>query len=292
RRSVFTYGLTTRLLGRYEVPKTAAQRAARAAPPPPGPGYDATTDESLLETGTPAALAREAVARARDAATTDGVSAPSDGATGTRGPIRELGRFSVFQSYDVLSKGGDFIDEVDPRTGKVIPRDATRVSDLGVYLRLAPTSFATFEGRADYDVNEGKTKGANLFLSLSDPRTFTDDYFLQSLRGRSRVTFGYRFVANSALEEANGGLLLRLTKRYYGAFEARYDNLSKKFLEVGGGIRVISDCECWVLDVGVTNHLNPNETTARVLVSLVGLGQVGREPFGRTFGAISGPARS
>jgi hypothetical protein len=28
------------------------------------------------------------------------------------------------------------------------------------------------------------------------------------------------------------------------------------------------------------------------LISLVGLGQVGREPFGRTFGAIAGPARS
>ncbi len=308
QRSVFTYGLTTRLLARYAAPKTPAERTARTRGEPRGPGYDPTGDATSFETGSPAVRAR-AAAREREGAAADrettatGAQATTAGgqatpaavegaATGTRGPIRELGRFSVFQSYDVLSKGGDFIDEVDPRTGKVIPRDATRVSDLGVYLRLAPTSFATFEGRADYDVNEGKTKGANLFLSLSDPRTFTDDYFLQSLRGRSRVTFGYRFVANSALEEANGGLLLRLTKRYYGAFEARYDNLSKKFLEVGGGLRVISDCECWVLDVGVANHINPNETTARVLVSLVGLGQVGREPFGRTFGAVAGPARS
>jgi hypothetical protein len=124
------------------------------------------------------------------------------------------------------------------------------------------------------------------------PRTFTDDFSIEGLRGRSRMSVGYRFVANSALEEINGGLLLRLTKRYYGAFEARYDNLAKKFLEIGGGIRVISDCECWVIDIGLSNRVNPNETQARVLVSLVGLGQVGREPFRRTFGAISGPARS
>ena len=38
--------------------------------------------------------------------------------------------------------------------------------------------------------------------------------------------------------------------------------------------------------------VNPNETQARVLISLVGLGQVGREPFQRTFGAIAGPARN
>ncbi len=242
RRSVFTYGLTSRLIARMDAP---AANGTAAAP-----------------------------------------------AEASRGAIREIGRFSIFQSYDVQHKGGDFIDETDPRTGKIIPRDATRVSDVGVYLRLMPTSFTTFEGRADYDLNQGRTKGISLFLSLSDPRTRADDFSIESLRGRSRLNFGYRFVANSALEEVNGSLLFRLTKRYYGAFETRYDNLAKKFLEVGGGLRVVSDCECWVLDVGVSNRVNPNETQARVLVSLVGLGQVGREPFGRTFGAVAGPARS
>ena len=65
-----------------------------------------------------------------------------------------------------------------------------------------------------------------------------------------------------------------------------------RYPELLRGIRGISDCECWVIDIGLSNRINPNETQARVLVSLVGLGQVGREPFGRTFGAIAGPARS
>ncbi len=281
RRSVFTYGLTSRLLGR-SVPTTPASRAAaEAAKAPAGPAYDPEGDDTL-EGATPDVRARAALRKHDD-------ETPAEA---SRGPIRELGRFSIFQSYDVLNKGGDFIDETDPKTGEVIPRGATRVSDLGVYLRLAPASFVTFEGRTDYDVNEGRAKGANIYLSLSDPRTFTDDFSIESLRGRSRLSVGYRFVANSALQEVNGGLLLRLTKRYYGAFETRYDNISKKFLEVGGGIRVISDCECWVIDIGVSNRVNPNETQARVLVSLVGLGQVGREPFRRTFGAVAGPARS
>jgi LPS-assembly protein len=277
QRSVFTYGLTSRLLGRASAatPAVAADQGEKH-----GPAYDPESDD-VLEPATPAARARAALRHAGET--------PSEGA---RGPIRELGRFSIFQSYDVLHKGGDFIDEIDPQTGDVIPRDATRASDVGVYLRMAPVSYASIEGRSDYDVNQGRTKGAGLSLSLSDPRAFRDDFSIESLRGRSRLSVGYRFVANSALEELNGGLLLRLTKRYYGAFEARYDNLSKKFLEVGGGLRIISDCECWVIDVGVSNRVNPNETQARVLVSLVGLGQVGREPFRRTFGAIAGPART
>ncbi|MBI3769340.1 MAG: LPS-assembly protein LptD [Deltaproteobacteria bacterium] len=281
RRSVFTYGVTSRLLGR-SVPTTPASRAAaEAAKAPAGPGYDPEGDGTPAG-ATPSARARAALRQHDDETPTEG----------PRGTIRELGRFSIFQSYDAVNKGGDFIDETDPKTGEVIPRGATRVSDLGMYLRLAPASFVSFEGRTDYDVNEGRIKGANIYLSLSDPSTFTDDFSIESLRGRSRLSVGYRFVANSALQEVNGGLLLRLTKRYYGAFEARYDNISKKFLEVGGGLRIISDCECWVIDIGLSNRVNPNETQARVLVSLVGLGQVGREPFRRTFGVVAGPARS
>jgi LPS-assembly protein len=270
RRSVFTYGVTSRLVGRMDAGTPAV------AEEPIGPGYDP-----------------EARAIVESRAAANGATPSVNGASGAaaRGPIRELGRFSIFQSYDVLNKGGDFIDEVDPETGKVVPRDATRVSDLGLHLHAAPTTFVTFDGRTDFDVVNGRAKGANLYLALSDPRNFSDDFSLVSLRGRSRLSVGYRFVANSAIEEVNGGLLFRLSKRYYGAFQARYDNLSKKFLEVGGGLRVISDCECWVLDVGVSDRVNPNETQARVLISLVGLGQFGREPFGSTYGNVAGPAR-
>ena len=281
QRSVFTYGLTTRILGRASAPGAASAGAADASSASIGPGYDAEGQDTL-DSATPGARARAAARKVDD----------ETPVPGPHGPIREMGRFSIYQSYDVLSKGSDFIAETDPKTGEVIPHGATRVSDVGVHLRAAPISYASFEGRADYDVNQGRTKGASVSLALSDPRTFTDDFSIEGLRGRSRLSVGYRFVANSALQEVNGGLLLRLTKRYYGAFETRYDNISKKFLEVGGGLRIISDCECWVVDIGLSNRVNPNETQARVLVSLVGLGQVGREPFRRTFGALEGPARS
>jgi len=218
--------------------------------------------------------------------------AVQDGGVNHAGPVRELARVSLFQSYDLAHKGGDFIDEVDPVTGKVLPGSEDRASDLSLFLRLSPATFLNFEGSADTNVNSGRTKGAEIGLSLIDPRTPSDEFSLTSLRGRSRLAFGYRFVAGSAVEEVNGSFLFRFSTRLYGAFQTRYDSLSRRFLEIGGGLRVISDCECWVVDIGVSNRVNPNETQARVLVSLVGLGNVGREPFNRSVGTVAPTAAS
>jgi hypothetical protein len=82
---------------------------------------------------------------------------------------------------------------------------------------------------------------------------------------------------------------VRLTKYFYGAYEARFDALSGRFLENRIGLRLISNQECWIVDLGASNSINPNETQVRLLVSLVGLAQFGKEPFRRSFGAIAPP---
>jgi hypothetical protein len=278
RRSVFTYGLTSRLLARAEpvAPGAGAgggsgrRESAEAAPPP---ATARIADPASAAPGLPAA--------------------EGDDAWGARrGPVRELARASLFQSYDVANKGGDFIDEVDESTGEVLRREGDRMSDLALYLRLTPADFLSFEGRTDYDVVSGRAKGAHVGLALGDPRTPRDEFQLPALRGRSRLGVGYRFVANSAVEEVNWSMLFRLSKRYYAAYEGRYDNLSKRFLENRYGLRIISDCECWVVDLGVSDRVNPDETEVRVLVSLIGLAQFGNEPFRQSLGAIATPARS
>jgi hypothetical protein len=52
---------------------------------------------------------------------------------------------------------------------------------------------------------------------------------------------------------------------------------------------LISAQECWVVDVGVSDRVNPDETEVRLLVSLVGLAQFGKEPFRQSLGAIAAP---
>jgi hypothetical protein len=44
-----------------------------------------------------------------------------------------------------------------------------------------------------------------------------------------------------------------------------------------------------VVDLGVSDRVNPQETEVRLLVSLVGLAQFGKEPFRQSLGAIAAP---
>jgi hypothetical protein len=280
QRSVFTYGVTSRLIGRsvgdVKVAEDSVGKGRHPGSSPKsdakaefvGPPLDGEGEEGSMAAGIEAAP-----------------SAPASGG------VRELARFSIFQSYDVANQLGDFIGEVDPDTNEILPGNTSRASDLSIHLRLTPTPYLAFDGKTDYSVTGGGTKSATVGLLLSDPRTPTDEFGLQALRGRTRVGIGYRFVANQAVEEVNGSMFVRIMKQLFGAYEARYDNRSGKFLEHRAGLRLISNQECWVVDLGVSKRVNPDETEVRVLVSLVGLAQFGKEPFRQSLGAIAAPIR-
>lgn len=289
QRSVFTYGVTSRLLGRLAAPARPVGKKDKKKPSEATTGGSAEVLHSSSPDDTEADYERGAMPEvAGDTDEADDLleAVPT---TPTSGGIRELARFSLFQSYDFANQSGDYIDDVDPDTGAVVPGEGSRASDLSAYLRLTPSPFLSFEGRTDYSVTGGGTKSATVGLFLTDWRTSSDDFGLEALRGRSRLGIGYRFVSNQAVEEVNGSMLVRLMKQLYGAYEARYDNRSGRFLEHRYGLRFISSQECWVVDFGVSDKVNPNETEVRLLVSLVGLAQFGKEPFRQSLGAIAAP---
>ena len=277
QRSVVTYGVTSRLLARLEH-DVGSDRSDRRREPAAGRTADAGGRElpslDAERTDNPIAGGLEAPPQA-----------PASGVT------REVARFSLFQSYDFANKSGDFIDDVDPVTNEVLRAKGSRISDLSAYLRLTPSKYLSFEGRTDYSVTGEGAKGVTVGVFLSDPTTRVDDFGLASLRGRTRVGLGYRFVANQAVEEVNGSMLVRFMKQLYGAYEARYDNRSGRFLEHRYGLRLVSNQECWVVDLGIADRVNPDETEVRLLVSLVGLAQFGKEPFRQSLGAIAAPVQ-
>ena len=47
-------------------------------------------------------------------------------------------------------------------------------------------------------------------------------------------------------------------------------------------MRIKSPCDCWAVDVGVTNSTNPSDTAVQFMVTLGGVGSVGQNPFGRS----------
>ena len=59
-------------------------------------------------------------------------------------------------------------------------------------------------------------------------------------------------------------------------YQTRYDALAHEFLERTGGLRLSSQCQCWLADVLVADQSNPQQTSVRFQITLVGLGSIGR----------------
>ena len=52
----------------------------------------------------------------------------------------------------------------------------------------------------------------------------------------------------------------------------RYDIDAASFLENYAGLRLLSSCDCWTLNVGITDTRNPNEVQVQAQFTLAGLG--------------------
>jgi hypothetical protein len=175
-------------------------------------------------------------------------------------------------------------------------------SDLDFGLRFTPTASLGLAYRTTLDVEAGEVLGQWLGVSLREPGDPTRWALGQSPSG---LRVGYRFVdadvnsglglpesrlfrnRNSGLEEVSGAAYLRLG-RYMGiSLLARYDLADEfegsHFLERSLVWRLLSRCNCWVLDVGVTDRFDTDEQLVRVQFTLVGLGAVGSRPSLRNY---------
>jgi hypothetical protein len=59
--------------------------------------------------------------------------------------------------------------------------------------------------------------------------------------------------------------------------------LGPHFLERDYLVRLISRCNCWVLEAGFADKFNPDERSLRVQFTLVGLGSFGRATPNRNY---------
>jgi hypothetical protein len=64
-------------------------------------------------------------------------------------------------------------------------------------------------------------------------------------------------------------------------FAPSYDMSASRLLSAEYGIRIKSPCDCWSVDFGIVDAVNPNELSYQFQVTLGGLGSVGQMPFGR-----------
>jgi LPS-assembly protein len=195
---------------------------------------------------------------AGEAAATANAPAPS---------IRELGRFSIAQSFDVSR-------EIGQATGRM----EDHFSDIDIDARANPSRVFSMSFHANYNTGITDITAARVGILLQDPRSLPSATDPHRLAMPTSAAVSYRFLTQNQLQEVDDTLTLRLTRWAGFQYASRYNIVTNRFLDNHFGLRLSSTCDCWALDIGVTNRTNPQETEVRAQVTLVGLGSTVSRP--------------
>jgi len=288
RRNFLSYGITTRLLARAPTPAEAAAREvpAEAGRAPAGGAREPVEAETLAQ-GLPAAAVPDFVGPPAPPSPTAPAEAPA-------APPRELVRASVLHGYDISR----------PIAG------TSHASDTDLGLRLTPVDYLGLSYNATVNLERSAVRGQSIGLFLREP-WWTAPTLVRNYQTATTVGISYRVVEGSAnrdvnvtgpeaallsttgLQEVDGSVYLRLGNYVGFTFLSRYDLLSTPqaggkspgphFLERDYALRLISRCNCWLLEAGVQDKTNPDERLFRVQFTLVGLGSFGRPPLRRNY---------
>ena len=279
RRNFFSYGISTRLLARApNAAEAAAHEAQRQATTMPVGGARQPVEVETLAQGLPAAAVPDFVGPpAPPSATAPAEAAPP--------APRELARASIVHGYDVSR----------PIAG------TSHASDTDLGLRLTPVDYLGLSYNATVNLEGSSIRGQAVGLFLREP-WWTAPTLVRNYQTATTVGVSYRVVESSAnrdvdvkgpeaallstagLREVDGSMYLRLGNYVGFTFLARYDlgntpTIGPHFLERDYALRLISRCNCWLLEAGVQDKFNPDERLFRVQFTLVGLGSFGRPPF-------------
>ncbi|HUY18033.1 MAG TPA: LPS assembly protein LptD [Candidatus Binataceae bacterium] len=193
--------------------------------------------------------------------------------------IEEVARFTVQQAYDTNHA-------VDPISG-------SGMSDVEANLSLLPTKIASLGTTVDYDPRtRQQINFASVYFDFQPPWTKnTPNLYMGRAMAGSFLQLSYNYIGPHATvitpTEPNGSELLML-RSYYDLFDRlgvyfapSYDMSASRLLSAEYGIRIKSPCDCWSIDFGIVDTVNPNELAYQFQVTLGGLGSVGQMPFGR-----------
>lgn len=270
-RNLVTYGVVSRLLGKFGGGIDPVYRPDGSlledAYSPLEPTMLSTAPLSQSASGGPGSAVPSSLAPG-------GAGLPNSPLTvDAAGRIQELARAYLQQSYAISHP---FYLEPGSTTKEYL-------SALDGGLRLTPFPWLSASGRGIWSFTQNKLLYSEAGVSFFDPRPvkLDDETSLVSLRPVNSASLFYQFNSGGTVENVNFATTWRLNDHFAFAYLGRFDALAGRFLENWAGLRVISACECWVLDFAFVDRVNPDEQEFRVLFSLVGLGSFGQNPFGQ-----------
>jgi LPS-assembly protein len=241
-RSLFTYGVKTNLYGRF-LPKDTVQDVIPELMP------EVEDVPSLLNT-----------TAIGDIASNDPLETGGGNVTLRKGEIRPLVSLGIRQAYDYEEDKHDS-RENDPKNDL----QRTAFSDVNTDLTLYPSSNFALRAEQNIDPKDGTMSSWGLSTHVKDDRG-------DLLRAR------YTYI-DEALSHVEGSAELVLTDRLRLGYYGRFDDREHEFIENRVGLRFQSSCNCWKVDLGVTDRINPDEQQVNLVFTLVGLGD-----FAQKFG--------
>jgi lipopolysaccharide assembly outer membrane protein LptD (OstA) len=294
-RNFFSYGLTTRLLGRAAASAVAAVPIA-ASEATTGETADGEAEEDDDDSTPPSALEADVLPPGMPAAALPAfVGPPAPGAAPAGPPApRELARATVLHGYDVSRKlVGD-----------------SHQSDVDLGLRLTPVDYLGMSFNTTVSLEKSALRGASIGAFAREP-WWTPPPALAGLQNATTVGISYHYIQDSVndnldttaggssflntpgVNEIDASVYLRLGDYLGFTFLSRYDlnttpladggEIGPHFLERNYLFRLISRCNCWVLEAGISDKTNPDERIFRMQVTLVGLGSFGKTPAARNY---------
>jgi LPS-assembly protein len=273
RRSFLSYGFTMRLLGRFG-------GAAEPIPPVPAPAGDDLEEESDEEPGESAA--HEDIEAKPKPATPPAPAVPA-------APTRELLRFTALNGLD---------------TSRKVNTDS-HLANLDLGLHLTPVDYLGLSYEASVNLAGGALDAQSVRIDLNE--TWWTRPPRNVYQSPSRLYLAYRFVgenvnvrdgsaanqrlfANGGTQNVIGGLYLRLGDNFGFTFGALYDvnggqvvnengrarKLGPHFILRDYLFRMISPCNCWAAEIGMSDNFDTDERLFRFQITLLGLGSFGQ----------------
>ena len=191
---------------------------------------------------------------------------------GDRGEVFEIARLSLAQSYDP-TRDIPPTSQLDVTGQPVNPgQPGDHLSDIDLALRVNPGPITSIRAYTTYDTSENTVSSATLGVRLTEPFRQFDPAGRRRLFTRASFAVEYRFITDSILQLLDSSVALPVTDRLALLYTMRYDIDAASFLENYAGLRLLSSCDCWTLNVGITDTSNPNEVQIQAQFTLAGLG--------------------
>ncbi len=186
-------------------------------------------------------------------------------------PVEEILQLTVMQAFDT--------------THAIAQGSGSRLSDLEFNASAFPSRTLAVGGQLDYSPQVASIHYASAYLGVQRPNWMRKSKI--STNAALQLAYTYIGPGPESKPGVNAGFNQFLTARaYYELFNRvgvlfapSYNLATHQLLSTEYGLRLKPTCNCWALDMGITNTVNPSETQFLFQLSLGGIGSFGKTPF-------------